>query len=102
MVFLFPFILVENFHNSALGNYRAYITNPKNAVVQDFSGEIVVVTPANLWRWNAPSGRRVATDPVNPLGCENSAPRRVARKKPGDVLVCAGNLVNFHLLLNTF
>jgi len=44
---LFPFISVGNFHNTALGNYRAYITYPKNAVVQDFSGEIVVVTPAN-------------------------------------------------------
>lgn len=39
------FASVGTFRNPSLGNYRAYITDPKNAVVLDFSGEIVVVTP---------------------------------------------------------
>jgi hypothetical protein len=41
------FASVGNFRNQALGSYRAYITDPKNAVVLDFNGEIVVVTPAD-------------------------------------------------------
>lgn len=41
------FAAVGRFRNQTLGDYRAYVTDPKNAVVLDFSGEIVVVTPAD-------------------------------------------------------
>jgi hypothetical protein len=40
---LFGFI--GRFHNNALGSYRAYATDADRAVVLDFSGEKVVVTP---------------------------------------------------------
>ncbi len=41
------FASVGRFRSQALGDYRAYITDPKNTVVLDFSGEIVVITPAD-------------------------------------------------------
>ncbi len=41
------FSFVGYFRNAVLGNYRAYVTDSKNAVVLVFNGSKIVVTPAN-------------------------------------------------------
>lgn len=41
------FCIVGFFHNDRLGNYRAYATDPKLAVILRFPDKIVVVTPDN-------------------------------------------------------
>ncbi len=41
------FCISGYFHNSTLGNYRAFATDPKLSVVLRFSDKIIVVTPDN-------------------------------------------------------
>lgn len=48
------FASIGYFSNQVLGNYLAYITDPQNAVVVEFTNRLVVVTPKTQMGYRKP------------------------------------------------